>query len=153
MTPFNKMYKLISTSLGIGYIKGGGTIASLFCCIALYFCRTCGINPWLSVLIALILFAVGWYSADRMEPIWGKDNYRIVIDEIAGMYITMMFVPLSLKTLLVGLILFRLFDITKPFYIRRLEKLPGGLGVMMDDVLAGIYANLILQLVLFVSFL
>ncbi|WP_069659248.1 phosphatidylglycerophosphatase A family protein [Arcticibacter eurypsychrophilus] len=147
------MYKLISTSLGIGYIKGGGTIASLLCCICLYFSRTCGISPPLSVLIALIIFAVGWFTAEKMEPLWGKDNYRIVIDEIAGMYITMLFVPLSLKTLFVGFVLFRLFDITKPFYIRRLEKLPGGLGVMMDDVLAGIYANLILQIALFVSFL
>jgi phosphatidylglycerophosphatase A len=147
------MYKLISTSLGIGYIKGGGTIASLLCCICLYFSRTCGITPWLSVFIALVIFAVGWYTAEKMEPLWGKDNYRIVIDEIAGMYVTMLFVPLSLKTLLVGFVLFRLFDITKPFYIRRLEKLPGGLGVMMDDVLAGIYANLILQIALFVSFL
>ncbi|EOR92864.1 Phosphatidylglycerophosphatase A [Arcticibacter svalbardensis MN12-7] len=147
------MYKLISTSLGIGYIKGGGTIASLLCCICLYYSRTCGISPSLSVLIALIIFAVGWYTAEKMEPLWGKDNYRIVIDEIAGMYVTMLFVPLSFKTLVVGFLLFRLFDITKPFYIRRLEKLPGGLGVMMDDVLAGIYANLILQIALFVSFL
>ena len=107
------MYKLISTSLGIGYIKGGGTIASLLCCICLYFSRTCGINPWLSVFIALVIFAVGWYTAEKMEPLWGKDSYRIVIDEIAGMYITMLFVPLSIKTLLVGFILFRLFDITK----------------------------------------
>lgn len=148
------MYKLISTSLGIGYIKGGGTIASVFCCLCLYFTRSCGIiSPWLSVLIALLIFGVGVYSASKVEEYWGKDNYRVVIDEIAGMYITMMFIPLTATTLIAGLLLFRLFDITKPFFIRKLEKLPGGVGVMMDDVLAGIYANLVLHLAIFVSLL
>lgn len=148
------MYKLISTGLGIGYIKGGGTVASVFCCVCLYFARTCGIsNPWISVFIALLLLGIGVYSASKVEEYWGKDNYRVVIDEIAGMYITMMFIPLTATTLIAGLLLFRLFDITKPLYIRKLEKLPGGTGVMMDDVLAGIYANLVLQVAIFVSLL
>jgi len=148
------MYKLISTGLGIGYIKGGGTIASVFCCVFLYYTRACGINvPWVSILIALAILVTGVYSADKVEPYWGKDNYRIVIDEIAGMYITMMFIPLSVSTLIVGFIFFRLFDILKPFYIRKLEKLPGGVGVMMDDVLAGFYSNLVLQVAIFVSLL
>ncbi|RZK12716.1 MAG: phosphatidylglycerophosphatase A, partial [Hymenobacter sp.] len=56
------------------------------------------------------------------------------------------FVPITTTSLLVGLVLFRLFDIAKPLYIRRMEQLPGGVGVMMDDVLAGIYANLLLQI-------
>lgn len=104
-------------------------------------------------MVALAIFAVGIYSAGKVEQHWGKDNYRVVIDEIAGMYITMMFVPLNTATLIAGFILFRLFDILKPFYIRKLEKLPGGVGVMMDDVLAGIYANIVLQVAIFVSLL
>lgn len=148
------MFKLISTSLGIGYIKGGGTIASVFCCIGLYYTRACGINtPGISILIALCIIAIGVHSANKVEQYWGKDNYRVVIDEIAGMYITMMFVPLTIATLIAGLLLFRLFDITKPLYIKKLEKLPGGVGVMMDDVLAGIYANVVLQVAIFVSLL
>lgn len=148
------MYKLISTSLGIGYIKGGGTIASIFCCVCLYYTQACGINnSWISVLIALVIIAVGVYAANKVEEHWGKDNYRVVIDEVAGMYITMMFIPVSITTLIAGLILFRLFDIIKPLYIKELEKLPGGVGVMMDDVLAGIYANLVLQLAIIVSLL
>lgn len=148
------MYKLISTSLGIGYIKGGGTIASVFCCVCLYYTRACGISTsWISVLVALTIFIIGVFAANKVEEYWGKDNYRVVIDEVAGMYITMMFIPLNITTLIAGLILFRLFDIIKPFYIRKLEKLPGGVGVMMDDVLAGIYANLVLQLAIFVSLL
>lgn len=149
------MYKIISTSLGIGYIKGGGTIASILCCICLYYTQACGIIilPWSSVVIAALIFLVGVYSANKVEEFWGKDNYRVVIDEVAGMYITMMFIPLTATTLVAGLLLFRLFDITKPLYIRRLEKLPGGVGVMMDDVLAGVYANLVLHLAIFVSLL
>lgn len=91
-------------------------------------------------------------SADRVEEIWGKDHNRVVIDEVAGMCITLLFVPLKWQYTLIGLVLFRFFDILKPFGIRKLEKLPGGWGVMADDVLAGIYANIILQLVMVFEF-
>ncbi len=86
-------------------------------------------------------------SADRVEEIWGKDHNRVVIDEVAGMCITLLLIPLKSQYTLTGLILFRFFDILKPFGIRKLESLPGGWGVMADDVLAGIYSNIILQLI------
>ncbi|MNU03436.1 Phosphatidylglycerophosphatase A [compost metagenome] len=68
-----------------------------------------------------------------------------MIDEVAGMGIALLCVPLKWPYYLMALILFRFFDIAKPFYIRHLEVLPGGWGVMADDVLAGIYANVVLQ--------
>jgi phosphatidylglycerophosphatase A len=80
-----------------------------------------------------------------MEPSWGKDSYRVVIDEVAGMCLTLVHVPVTIGWTITGLVLFRFFDIAKPFFIRRLEKLPGGWGVMMDDMLAGLYAFIILQ--------
>lgn len=95
----------------------------------------------------MFIVMLGVMSADRVEEIWGKDHQRVVIDEVAGMCITLLFVPLKWQYTLIGLVLFRFFDILKPFYIRKLEALPGGWGVMADDVLAGIYANVILQLV------
>ncbi|SDG58272.1 phosphatidylglycerophosphatase A [Pedobacter terrae] len=95
---------------------------------------------------------IGVMSADRVEEIWGKDHNRVVIDEVAGMCITLLFVPLKWQYTLIGLVLFRFFDILKPFGIRKLEELPGGWGVMADDVLAGIYANVILQLVVVFDF-
>lgn len=95
---------------------------------------------------------IGIMSADRVEEIWGKDHNRVVIDEVAGMCITLLFVPLKWQYTLIGLVLFRFFDILKPFGIRKLEELPGGWGVMADDVLAGIYANIILQLVMVFEF-
>ncbi len=92
---------------------------------------------------------VGIKSANEVEVLWGKDHGRVVIDEVAGMCITLLFVPVTIKFVLIGLVLFRFFDILKPLGIRQLEKLPGGWGVMADDVLAGIYANIVLQILIF----
>ncbi len=93
----------------------------------------------------MLLMAAGVWSSGRMERKWGKDNYRIVIDEVVGMCCTLLFIPVRWPYVLTGLVLFRFFDIAKPLYIRRMEELKGGWGVMMDDVLAGVYSNLILQ--------
>ena len=86
------------------------------------------------------LFLLGVWSSGACEVFWGHDPGRVVIDEIVGMLITLVFLVPSAKTLIAGFLLFRFFDIVKPPPIRLLEKLPGGWGVMMDDVLAGIYA-------------
>jgi len=75
-----------------------------------------------------------------------NDPGFVVIDEVAGQMIALIAVPLNWKYLLAGFILFRGFDITKPFPLRRLERLPGGIGIMMDDVGAGIYALILLQI-------
>ncbi len=141
------MFKIIATGLGIGYLKGGGTVAAAACCLGLYLAHSRGVAllPWPAGLLTAGLLALGALAAQRVEPIWGEDSYRVVIDEVAGMWISMLFVPITWSSLLTGLLLFRFFDIVKPLYIRRMEKLPGGLGVMMDDVLAGIYTNALLQ--------
>jgi phosphatidylglycerophosphatase A len=140
------MHKLIATGLGIGYIrKGGGTVASILCC-GLWYVAQFGSYPFFApILITSLIIIVGIWSATVVEHQWGKDSYRVVIDEIAGMCLSLLFIPITLKTLLVGLLLFRLFDIGKPFGIRKLEKLSGGWGVMLDDLLAGVYANVLLQ--------
>ena len=71
-----------------------------------------------------------------------------MIDEVAGMCITLLFIPVNWQYGLAGWILFRFFDIVKPLYIRKMELLPGGWGVMMDDILAGLYANILVSLVI-----
>lgn len=141
------MYKQLASVLGIGYVKGGGTVAAVVTCLALYLARTSEptLLPWPASLLTVGLLALGTLAAQRVEPHWGKDSSRVVIDEVAGMWVTMLLVPITGTSLLVGLVLFRFFDIVKPLFIRNLEQLPGGAGVMMDDVLAGIYANLLLQ--------
>jgi len=144
-------HKIISTSLGIGYIgKGAGTYASIFTCLLWYFFQTGEYEPKLApVLITLLLTMQGVKSANEVEVLWGKDHNRVVIDEVAGMCITLLFVPVEIKYIVAGLVLFRFFDIVKPLGIRKLEKWPGGWGVMADDVLAGIYANIVLQIIIF----
>ena len=77
-----------------------------------------------------------------------KDPSHVVIDEVAGQMVAFIAVPLNWYCLLAGLILFRTFDITKPFPIRRLERLPEGTGIMLDDIGAGLYALAIMQLLL-----
>jgi len=141
------MYKLIATVLGIGYVKGGGTVAAVACCLLLYLARPGGVllHPGPAALLTVGLLALGTLAAQRVEGAWGKDSYRVVIDEVAGMWVGMLLVPSTGLRLLAGLVLFRFFDIVKPLFIRKMEQLPGGVGVMMDDVLAGIYTNVLLQ--------
>ena len=142
------MYKLIASGLGIGYVgRGGGTVAAVACCLALYLTRASEPSRQLvpAVLLTAGLLVLGTVSAQLVEPAWGKDHQRVVIDEIAGMWLAMLFVPVTGGFLLIGFLLFRFFDIRKPLGIRALERLPGGVGVMLDDVLAGLYTNLLLQ--------
>ncbi len=77
-----------------------------------------------------------------------KDPGSIVFDEIVSLGVTFLWVPISPVTLIAGFLLHRLFDIAKPPPIRRLERLPDGLGIMADDLLAGVYANIMLQVVI-----
>ena len=146
------MNKLIASWFGIGYIKGGGTIAAAVTCglIWLFWPIQAAQNNWSLLLITVVITLIGIYVGDKVEPFWGKDSYRVVIDEVAGMLITMVFVPHNPWLLLAGFILFRFFDMVKPLFIRRLEKLPGGTGVMMDDILAGIYSNILIQIFLLI---
>ncbi|WP_246029379.1 phosphatidylglycerophosphatase A family protein [Pedobacter nototheniae] len=148
-------HKIISTGLGIGYIgKGAGTFAAIAACACWYLFQTGYYYPPMAALIATILLVIiGVISGNKVEAIWGKDHGRVVIDEIAGMCITLLWVPIKWEYIILGLILFRFFDILKPLFIRRLEALPGGWGVMADDVLAGVYANLVLQLVIVLKLL
>ena len=102
-------------------------------------------------IVIFILFAIGIASAAE-KIIKQKDPGQIVIDEIAGLMVTFAGVPFNLKTVLVGFVIFRVFDILKPFPIRALERrVAGGSGIVLDDVLAGIYGNLTIRFVIYVS--
>lgn len=95
------------------------------------------------------LFTVGIWAGTTSERYFGGiDPGPIVLDEVVGMLITLAFIPVGWSGALVGFVLFRIFDIIKPFPARRLEALHGGLGVMADDAMAAVYANMCLRLVL-----
>jgi phosphatidylglycerophosphatase A len=96
-----------------------------------------------------IVTAIGIPAATATAKASGtKDPQFVVIDEVAGQWITLLFAPVSWKTLLVGFILFRGFDIVKPPPVRQLEKLPWGAGIVLDDVAAGFYALAVMQVLL-----
>lgn len=143
-----KLHKLIATVFGIGYIgKGGGSIAAAVLCIFWMFLPAGdNLNYW-QVFITVLVIIAGVWSGNVVDALWGKDSSKVVIDEVAGMMITLLFMPVAIKYVLVGLILFRFFDIAKPLLIRKMELLPKGWGVMADDVLAGIYANVTLLII------
>ncbi len=101
------------------------------------------------ITLAAIAIAIGIPAATRFARATGaKDPQSVVIDEVAGQWITLLFIPVSWKTLLVGFILFRSFDILKPPPVRQLERLPEGTGIVVDDVAAGVYALVVMQLIL-----
>ncbi|MFC6998620.1 phosphatidylglycerophosphatase A family protein [Rufibacter roseus] len=146
-----KAHKLISSVLGIGYVgKGGGTVAAVVACL-IWYAAQAGREQWVAgqFFVTIFITLLGVWSAQRVEPLWGKDDKKVVIDEVAGMCLALVAVPVTWATVLGGLVLFRFFDIAKPLFIRKLEKVSGGWGVMLDDVLAGLYANLVLQLLLY----
>lgn len=149
-----QFYKLIATGLGIGYIgKGAGTAAAFATALLWYLLLSDSINSSFAIplFITFVIIALGIWSANQVEALWGKDHNRVVIDEVAGMCISLLFIPVSVKYIVIGFLLFRFFDIAKPLFIRKMESLNGGWGVMADDVLAGIYSNLILQLLVLTS--
>jgi len=135
----------MATAGGIGYIgKGGGTVAAAVYCLICFFVPAIDHAGLWQVLLLILVTAIGVYSAGKVEAVWGHDSSKVVIDEVAGMMLTMLLVPFTWKYLLAGLVLFRFFDIAKPLLIRKAELLPAGWGVMADDILAGVYARLTL---------
>lgn len=104
-------------------------------------------SPGLELAVALGLYAAGIWAAQVAEAHYGRtDPGFIVIDEVVGMLVTLLFLPVTWVGALIGFLLFRLFDIVKPFPARQCEALHGGFGVMTDDLMAGIYGNLSLRL-------
>ncbi len=110
-------------------------------------------QPWVFAALCGALFLVGIGCARLAEKLWGEDSQKIVLDEWLGMWVAMLALPFTWSTAIFAFVLFRLFDISKPFPLRRAELLGGGTGVMLDDLLAGVYANLLLQVAVLAGWL
>lgn len=94
----------------------------------------------------VITFFLGVFASTHVATLWRvKDPHPIVVDEVVGMWLSLLFVPLDWVNFIAAFLVFRFFDIIKPFPARQAEWLPGGWGIMLDDVAAGIYANLVVQ--------
>ena len=123
-----------------------GTAGSLAALLLFAFVRWVGLSVFeLGMIVAV--FAIGVWAASGTEVALGrKDPGVVVIDEVLGMLITLALLPLSIPGIIVGFLLFRLFDVVKPYPAAQLEHLHGGLGIMADDAVAGIYSHLALRL-------
>jgi phosphatidylglycerophosphatase A len=144
---------LVATFFGAGRIKPGpGTWGSLATLLVWFVVSRALPGPWIipvNVALAALAVAVGIPAATRVARSSGlKDPQFVVIDETAGQLITLIGAPLAWKSFLVGFILFRAFDIVKPFPVRQLERLPEGTGIVVDDVAAGLYGLAVMQLLL-----
>jgi phosphatidylglycerophosphatase A len=142
---------LIATFFGVGHLRPGpGTYASVATVLlwlgASHFVPAGWLLPVeIALAVAITLLGISPSTVVARES-GREDPGFVVIDEVAGQMIALIGVPLHWKYLLASLILFRVFDIVKPFPLRRLERLPEGTGIMMDDVGAGLYALVLLQL-------
>lgn len=103
------------------------------------------VGEGLAILLSLV---VGIWSADVVEQQLGKDPGPVVIDEVLGMLVTLAFLNVTAVGAIVGFILFRVYDVVKPYPAARLENLHGGPGIMLDDVVAGIYGHLTMRLLI-----
>jgi len=144
----NRFFLFMATGFGVGYSPiAPGTLGTLVA-IPVYYFLSENPSPLYEITLIGFFFLSVWISENAEIFFRKKDDRRIVIDEMMGFLITMLWVPKTTCFIIVGFFLFRLFDILKPFPIRRLERgLKGGFGVVLDDVIAGVYANIILHLV------
>ena len=146
MARSEKIIKLLAAGFGSGLTPfAPGTIGTL---VGIPICLVCLPLTWpLRFLVVVVLSALAIFISGRAEQIYQKkDDQRIVIDEIAGFQVAMLPVAVTGLHLCVAFVLFRIFDIWKPFPIRNLQQLPGGWGVVIDDVAAGIYAGIVMLL-------
>lgn len=137
------IYSAIASIGPIGYVKGGGSIAAALAAVCWHQWMSTAIS--IQIISVLIVFFLGVWVSNQLEKHWGKDSSKIVIDEVLGMMVSLLCLPITFSVVLTGFILFRFFDITKVLGIRKAEQLPGGWGVMTDDLWSGVYANLLLQ--------
>ena len=141
------MALLISTFGYVGFFPVAPGTAGSLAALALYALVRWIDLPVVELAAIVAVFAVGVWAATRTEALLGMtDPGPIVIDEVLGMLITLAWLPLSLTGVLIGFVLFRVYDVIKPFPARRFEDLHGGWGVMLDDAMAGVYGQVTLRL-------
>lgn len=105
-------------------------------------------SMWIIPIITIVWSMIGYWSITQLPEGWHHDDQRIVIDEVVGVWLTLAFIPISWTTIVLSFILFRVFDIWKPLGIRRFDNLKSDFSVIVDDLVAGVYANVSLRLVL-----
>jgi len=145
----DRLVVAIATGVYVGYLPPApGTLGSLLGLLLLW-----PLKPGtVQVLVTLFLIGVGIVVADQAaRVIGGQDPPAIVIDEIAGIAVATLLLPPQVPERVVAFVIFRVFDVIKPFPARQAERLPGGFGIVGDDLIAGLYTNLLVRLWLLLS--
>lgn len=148
---------LIGTGFGSGFCPVAPGTAGALLATLVWFGLAAVVSStvlvYITIFLILLFTILGIWAANQLEPCWGEDPSRVVVDEMVGVWISLLAAPAGdLYYGIAAFVLFRIFDIFKPLGIRKMESLPGGVGVMMDDILSGIYGLLILLVVRFIIF-
>ena len=130
---------MLASAFGAGYSPvASGTVGSFVTVVAIWLLP---LTPLRIAVALVVVLLVGIWAGSRVERVLGKkDPGLIVIDEVAGMLLSVILLPRTIPVLITAFLLFRLFDIWKPFPARESQALTGGMGVMVDDLIAGVYA-------------
>lgn len=144
----NKIEEILGSGLYSGFIPyAPGTMGSL---VALLIYLIPGFeNPIILSGFILVFLLWGKLIADKFEMVYGKDPKQCVIDEFVGMWISLLFIPKTVSFIVIAFVIWRLFDISKPFPANRLEKIKGGWGIMLDDVMSGIYTFFVMHIIIY----
>jgi phosphatidylglycerophosphatase A len=142
--------KAFASGLFSGYSPvASGTVGSA---VGLAFYCIPGFEQAFVILpLCIAVYFVGVKTAEAMEKVYGQDPSEVTIDEVLGMWISLLFLPKTITVAVIAFFVFRILDIVKPYPARRFDNTPGGSGVMLDDVISGIYTNLLIQLAVFLK--
>lgn len=140
---------MIATGFGSGFspVAPGtaGALLALLLWVVGYLLLPFALLQVILAVMVLLFTVLGIYTSGVMERYWGEDPSRVVVDEMVGVWIPLLVVPDGgWWYVLAAFVLFRLFDIVKPLGVRRMERFGGGVGIMMDDILAGVYSAVLL---------
>lgn len=140
--------KILSTCFGIGFFPvAPGTVTSIVVALGYFFLPVLH-NPMLLLTLVVLSTGIGIWAGGVMEVHYGDDPSIVTIDELAGQWLALVALPEGVWPVALSLVFFRFFDIAKPGPVDALQRLPGGWGIMLDDLLAGLFANVSVRVVL-----
>ncbi|MCX6149976.1 MAG: phosphatidylglycerophosphatase A [Ignavibacteriales bacterium] len=149
MERINSFEKILGSGFYTGYIPfASGTFGSLVG--LLIYCIPGFENIHVIIPAIIVFFVIGIQIGNKFEKVYGKDPAQCTIDEVMGMWISLLLVPKTILNMVLGFFIWRIFDIIKPYPARDLEKLDGGLGIMIDDFVAAIYSLILVHFLLFI---
>ena len=144
----NLLERLLGSGFFSGYIPiAPGTFGSLIA-LAIYLIPGFE-NPTILLTLISLFSIIGIYTGNKFEKIYGKDPAQCTIDEMVGMWITLLFIPKYIWYILIAFIIWRILDIIKPFPANIVEKIKGGWGIMLDDIVAGIYSLILVHIIIY----